>query len=507
MGAGHAQECQEHGRRIRALCRQLLADEESRRLSAYDGLITLAPSERDLMEFLRLKRQADMSDQFVYSLRLDTAVHAARELAANISRDQGSIWTGGNVFTLLNRLIFGGGQDDGGIAGRLYDSDRYRRSKRSRTAGDLITLLDEALQRRDDSLRGEAFRQLWNWAAELCHMRCNDAEAAQDLASEAIVQLLKTARPSVGASRDQAIRTSLPPPANFLLLSGVETLSRIHVALFGYRKGRGGWPGLFDKHFADRAALKEVSWDQSSGDLLHAPLSEVADRAPVEMPPQEVRGALAIFREELNSKESDGLVGPKSAQALSVILNHVQTNILDGQKDNDGAMTVASIRLRASVEAQTMRPYLAKTLGITRPHSLLRRVLAIKDILVAAQLYDRDLTPLAINEQDLPTILIRLRIQAADSQFRKTPRQRRTLEALIDFWEELVSTRAAGEADCTTIYLPPLVSWSRRVRVQTDVLQLLKDQLGMGGTAAHNCVKRQLQLLESWGFVKEDSDG
>ena len=331
MGAGIARQCREHAQRIRALCGELLAGDTVRRLAAFDGLIMLAPGERDLVEFLLAARQADSSKQFVYSLRLDIAVHAVRELAFEISKAQELHWTSDQVYSHLNLLVFGLGQGDFGIAGRLYDSDRYRRSRRTCTECELIDLLDEALQRKDDSLRNEAFRRLWQWAADLCRRRCNDDEAAQDLASEAIVHLLKSVRPDVVAPWNHTPWESAPVRVSSLFLSGVETLSRVYVALFGYRKEAGGWPGLFDKYFADRSALREVSWDRSTSELLHAPLHEVANRTSVALPREQIRSALSICREDLESKQGDGIIGERSAQALSVILDYVHSRMVDGQ--------------------------------------------------------------------------------------------------------------------------------------------------------------------------------
>ncbi|MCA9141766.1 MAG: hypothetical protein KDB05_03230 [Planctomycetales bacterium] len=512
MGAGYAHECREYAGQIRALCRQLLVDQEASRLAAFGGLIMLAPGERDLAEFLQLQRGADVASLFIFSLRLDIAIQAVKELAAELLEEsipQASVWTEQLVFDRLSHLIFiESNGAPGGIAGRLHDSDRYRRSKRRQAERELIELLDEALQRRDDVLRNEAFGRLWSWANELCRARCHDANVSQDLASEALVHLLRTAAPTVPVSGTKVspvrISRSLD---NFLPVSGVEILSRTYIALRGYRTGAGGWPGLLDKHFADVRARREVPWDLTNADLLYAPLSEVAHDPAFWVSPQDICDALDIFRQEVKEKRSVRAVGSKGAQALNTILDHVQVRLLQEREEHQDETTVVHVRLRPTVEAQKLRPYLVEKLGITRPKSLLNRLLAIGDVLATAQLYDRDLVPLLINKQDLPNILGQLRRQIDDGRFRKANRQRSTMEALLEFLEGTCFVMVTEEADQTTMHMPPLLTWSKRVHVQSEILDVLKDELGMDGAAAHNCVKRQLGLLDTWGFVKELRDG
>jgi len=512
MGAGYAQECREHGDQVRALCRQLLVDQTASRLTAFGGLIVLTPGDLDLVELLRSQGEADTSGLFLVSLRLDIAIQAVKELATELldeSSPYASDWTERLIFDRLNRLIFPSADgESGGIACRFYASDRYSRSKRTQAERELIELLDEALQRRDDALRNEAFGRLWRWANELCRVRCHDANVSQDLASDAIVHLLRTAIPTVPVSETLSSPIKITRTLeNLLPISGVEILSRIYIVLRGYRKGAGGWPGLLDKHFADVRSRREVSWDLTNSELLYAPLSHVNHRSDSRMSPQQVCDVLDIFREEVKEKRAVKAVGSKSAQALNAILDHVQVRLLDEREEHHDEPTVVNVRLRPTVEGHKLRPYLVARLGITRPKSLLHRLLALTDVLAAAQLYDRDLMPLLINKQDLPSILGRLRSQIEDGKFRKAKSQRLTLEALLDFWSDACIDAAAEENEQVTLRMPPLLSWSKRVHVQSDILSVLKDELGMDGSAAHNCVKRQLGLLETWGFVKELRDG
>jgi len=170
-------------------------------------------------------------------------------------------------------------------------------------------------------------------------------------------------------------------------------------------------------------------------------------------------------------------------------------------------MVVVNVRLRPRIETDMLQPYLSSKLGIKRPKSLMHRVMAVADVLRSVQLYDRQLSPLPIHHQDLSTVLDRLRSEIRGQQFRREFRQRQTLEALIEFWDEAKHDWFTGETSQTVICLPKLLSWTRIIHADDTVIQVLSDALGMDGTAAHNCVKRQLELLDNWGMVKEHRDG
>jgi len=318
MVTGYSPECREHGEQVRALCCQLLDAQVSARLAACGGLIMLAPGDRDLADFLRSERHADMAALFSISLRHDVAVRAVRKLAAELylaNEHCQTTWNDHRVFGRLNTLIFGEpGAEPEGIACRLYDSARYRRSKRRVHEQRLIELLDESLQRRDDAIREEAFSQLQRWAVKLCQARCGDAHLAHDLVSEAILHLLNTATPTLAVSSGPSSPVTFPASlGNFLPVSGVEILSRMYVSLFGHRSPTHNQPGLLDKHLANVSALREVPWEEANAARLYGPLAEVGDHPPERLSAQQICEAINIFRDELEQKRSDGAVGPKSA--------------------------------------------------------------------------------------------------------------------------------------------------------------------------------------------------
>jgi uncharacterized protein (DUF2267 family) len=368
----------------------------------------------------------------------------------------------------------------------------------------VIAVFDEAAARPgDEMLRNWAFDRLWNWARHLAFSRCHDPHIADDVATETVLSLLRSAR---------AVRTANHP------LSGIEVARRVRTAIFGGSQTKGGrWQGLLARVATRRErSFTDVSiTDDDVSRAFDDPTTRVSQavddlRATTddasELPYRAMRDHLDLCRQHVRESTARQERGEQAQRALEAVLDVLADRVTAAQRgdQNTASFVVAQVITHWTVEPTRALPALRRCLQIQRPRCITRRLWHIKDQLLVTGLLDRHLAPRAAHPDDVRSMLEDLEGRRKLPGFIRQRCQQQTIFGVVTFWRSYVEQLdAAVQSRQIAITLPPLFQSHQRLSVSSDILDAIANRLGISRNAAHNSIKRQLSLLTSWGLIDE----
>jgi hypothetical protein len=504
--------------RVSDLLATIVSGGEEARTSACEALSRLLVSKHAVAAVLRQERAVGQDAVFVVSLRLDAARAAVRRAAVEFCAPAApgrtdDAWRSRVDWFICRVDELSLGATDAardalpGTVLDLFDAGHYRRGQRHHLEEQVISLFDEAGARPgDEDLRNNAFEGLWNWARCLAFSRCRDPHVADDVATETVLTLLRGAR---------AIRTAEHA------WSGMEVARRVRMAILGSSQATGGrWQGLLAR-VAMRRELSFTDVSITDEDVSRANddpatrISQAVDDTPAatvgvsELPYRAMRDHLDLCRQQVRETTARQERGEQAQRALETVLDVLADRVVTAQRGDQDTTSfiVAELITHRTVERTQALPAFRRCWQIQRPRWITRRLLRIADQLLATGLLDRNLVPRAAHPDDLRSMLEDLEGRRKLPRFIRVRCQQQTLLEVVAFWRSSLEQLAAGlQVRQMAITLPPLFQSRRRLTVNSDILDAIAERLGISRNAAHNSIKRQLNLLTSWGMVDESTD-
>ncbi len=484
---------------------------------ACESLSRLLVSKDAVVSLLRRERAVGQESVFLGSLRLDAAREAVTcavaELFSRIDATHGrreasmsAEWFIHRVGELSLGIANAMDQPRTGSVMHLFDGGLYERGRRSSSEEQMISLFDEAAASPDEFLREKAFERLWNWSRQLALSQCRDPHVADDVATEAVLRLLRHARSIRGANHPY---------------SGIDVARRVRTMILGpFRTSRRKWRGLVASVMARRERpFRDVNLtedevagaiDDHTTGIRQGPHAFLASSGDISLLfHQAMREHLGQCREQLCDCVARQVLGERAQRTLETILDVLARRVSVAQYNGQRAASFVVVEsiTRWNVDPSQALPALQQVLPIKRPRAIARRLRHIRDQLLITGLVDRHLAPRTARPGDLFSMLENLDARCRLPELMGHRRQQQTISGVVTFWrsslEQLVDS-LDGRAIAVT--LPPLLVANQRLSVSPDVLDAMEKQLHINRNAAHNAVKRHLSMLTDWGMVQEIED-